>query len=164
FVAEVSTLRRHLESAHKADYLLWAEANKFISMLPRDAKRRKEEAAVDNQARLDAHLKPIPVKERVIPYTDKLFREASIQWLVDTDQPIAAFEHPSFKNMIDIAAHATNGVKISTRKQTRQAIIDTFKQQLTNIRNKLLVGFQAHLVLDQCTHCFRAMLLRAGLI
>ena len=41
-------------------------------------------------------------------------------------------EHSAFKNMIDIAAHATNGVTIPNHKQTQQAIIDLFKN-LTNL-------------------------------
>ncbi|KAF9231051.1 hypothetical protein BU15DRAFT_49006 [Melanogaster broomeanus] len=135
-VAEVTTLRRHMESTHRAEYLQWAEANNFPSMLPKDAKQRKEGASSHNQPRLDSHLQP---KERVIPYSDKMFRDAAIQWLIDTDQPIAALEHPSFKNMIDVAARATNGVKIPNRKATRQAIIDSFKQQMTNLRARLSV-------------------------
>jgi hypothetical protein len=38
------------------------------------------------QGRLDNHLQEMPRKERVIPYTDALFREAAIEWLVATDQ------------------------------------------------------------------------------
>ncbi|KAG6373730.1 hypothetical protein JVT61DRAFT_5870 [Boletus reticuloceps] len=37
-VAEMSTLRRHLERHHRAEYLQWAEANGFPSMLPKDCK------------------------------------------------------------------------------------------------------------------------------
>ena len=54
-------------------------------------------------------------------------------------QPIQAFEHESFQNMIHTAARATNGVKIPDRRQTRQAIIDKFKQQLTALRDRLNV-------------------------
>ena len=41
--------------------------------------------------------------------------------------------------MIHIAARATNGVKIPDRHQTRQAIIETFKQQMTSLRDRLNV-------------------------
>ena len=41
--------------------------------------------------------------------------------------------------MINIAARATNGVKIPDRRQTRQAIIDTFKRQLVALRDRLNV-------------------------
>jgi len=41
--------------------------------------------------------------------------------------------------MIHIAARATNGVKIPNGRQTRQAIIDTFKAQLAALRRRLTV-------------------------
>jgi hypothetical protein len=57
-------------------------------MLPKDTKRRKLEAAAsaDSQSRLDAHLCEQKPKERIIPYSDSLFREAAIEWLIETDQ------------------------------------------------------------------------------
>ena len=54
-------------------------------MLPKDARRRRD-AAADEQTRLDSHLKDLPVKVNVIPYTDDLFRNVAIEWLVSTDQ------------------------------------------------------------------------------
>jgi hypothetical protein len=47
--------------------------------------------------------------------------------------------------MIHIAARATNGVKIPDRRQTRQAIIDTFKEQLTSLRDRLNVR-ECHII------------------
>lgn len=55
-------------------------------MLPKDARKRRDAAAADKQTRLDSHLKELPLKERVIPYTDELFRNTAIEWLVSTDQ------------------------------------------------------------------------------
>jgi hypothetical protein len=55
-------------------------------MLPKDAEKRRNDAAADNQSRLDPHLKERLPKERVIPYNDDLFRDAAIEWLVSTDQ------------------------------------------------------------------------------
>ncbi|KAG0693231.1 hypothetical protein DFH29DRAFT_789256, partial [Suillus ampliporus] len=110
---EVTTLRRHQESVHQGDYLKWVKNNNFMSMLPKDAKRRREEAATDQQSSINSHLKPRVPNERIIQYTDTLFREAATQWLIDTDQiyfPLEALEHPAFKNMVDIAARTTNGV------------------------------------------------------
>lgn len=103
-VAEISTLRRHLESHHKvshgtccilvsltehvhiqAEYLKWAEANGFTSMLPKDAKERiNKQNATGMQSRLDGHLQPVPPKEKAIRYSDELFREAVVRWIVDT--------------------------------------------------------------------------------
>ena len=68
-------------------YLNWAEKNQFQSMLPKDARRRRDvAAAADEQIRLDPYLKEPPPRERVTPYTDDLFRNAAIEWLVSTDQ------------------------------------------------------------------------------
>lgn len=57
-------------------------------MLPKDTKRRKlDAAAADNsQSRLDAHLCEQKPKEHIIPYSDGLFQEAAIEWLIETDQ------------------------------------------------------------------------------
>ena len=46
--------------------------------------------------------------------------------------------------MINTAARATSGVKIPNRRQTRQAIIDTFKEQLTALRVRLTVHYTLH--------------------
>ena len=129
-------------------------------MLPKDAeKRRKDSALANNQSRLDPHLREKQQKEAVIPYSDERFRDAAIEWLVSTDQvckyspselgtkplshelqPIKAFEYQSYQNMINIAARAgSNGVNIPDRRQTRQAIIDMFKQQLVALRDRLNV-------------------------
>ena len=55
-------------------------------MLPKDAKSRRHAATMETQRRLDPHLKEMPKKEIVIPYTDELFCEVAIEWLVSTDQ------------------------------------------------------------------------------
>lgn len=55
-------------------------------MLPDDTKNRRQATTKDTQQRLDSHLKEKPPQERVVPYTDDLFREAAIEWLVSTDQ------------------------------------------------------------------------------
>ncbi|KAF8520900.1 hypothetical protein BU17DRAFT_65121 [Hysterangium stoloniferum] len=46
------------------------------------------------------------------------FQATMIEWLVSTDQPIQALEHPAFQNMMNIAACAKDGVKIPNHKQT----------------------------------------------
>ncbi|KIJ97876.1 hypothetical protein K443DRAFT_104908, partial [Laccaria amethystina LaAM-08-1] len=63
------------------------------------------------------------------PYSNALFREAAIEWLIATDQLIQALDHPHFKRMIDIAACATKGVKIPTCKATHKHIIKLFKKK-----------------------------------
>jgi len=46
----------------------------------------KEEAAHLKQGSLDPHLADLGPKEHVLPYTDSLFRQAAIDWLIATDQ------------------------------------------------------------------------------
>jgi len=61
------------------------------------------------------------------------------------NQPIQAFEHPTFKHMISVASRATKGAKIPNRKQTRDEIISIFKKQMTALRDRLNVGFRLSL-------------------
>jgi hypothetical protein len=70
----------------QVDYLQWAGANNFISMLPKDAKQRRMQVSASSQSQLDSHVQPMVPKERSIPYSDKAFRHAAIQWLIGTDQ------------------------------------------------------------------------------
>jgi hypothetical protein len=125
-------------------------------MLPGDVKARKVKAERAQQT-INSHLIERKLAERVLPYSDKLFKKAAIEWLVTTDQvslrhplmqivtdvwcvePIQAFEHPKFKEMIDVAARATNGVKIPGRKATRVEIIRIFKNHLTKLKKTLNV-------------------------
>jgi len=55
-------------------------------MLPKDTKNRRQVAKADTQQCLDPHLEEKLPKERFIQYTDDLFHEAAIEWLVSTDQ------------------------------------------------------------------------------
>ncbi|KIM74771.1 hypothetical protein PILCRDRAFT_79704, partial [Piloderma croceum F 1598] len=119
----------------------WCEKNDFKSKLPKAVKKAEEAEATMRQGQLDSHLQEMPCKERVIPYTDALFRKAAIEWLVATDQPIQALEHPAFQKMIGIAARATNGIIIPNRKATRQEIMNMFKNQLIHLKERLNVSF-----------------------
>lgn len=60
--------------------------------------------------------------------------------LCNFSQPIQAFEHPTFKKMIEVAARATNGVQIPSRKQTRAQIIRTFKDQMKALKERFNVS------------------------
>jgi hypothetical protein len=55
-------------------------------------------------------------------------------------QPLQALEHPSFKEMIDIATQATNGVNIPNRKAVREEILHTFKTRLESLKQHLNVS------------------------
>jgi hypothetical protein len=83
-------------------YQNWAEGDSFLSMLPKDAEKRRQDAKASGQSCLDPHLVEKPQKERVIPYTSDLFREAAIEWLVSTDQVMehCALYLPGFTNQI----------------------------------------------------------------
>ncbi|KAG2074081.1 hypothetical protein BDR04DRAFT_1008948, partial [Suillus decipiens] len=74
------------------------------------------------------------------PYSDKLFKQAAIKWLVATDQPIQALDHPKFQDMIDVASRATNGVKIPNRRATHTEIMRIFKNHLMRLRMTLNVS------------------------
>jgi len=100
-------LHCHVESCHKvskiligrmltswhhllqAKYDLWCLKNDFESKLPKAIKSCKEaQAAVEDakQLMLHPHLKERPPPETYVAYSDALFCEAAIEWLVSTDQ------------------------------------------------------------------------------
>jgi len=56
-------------------------------MLPEDTKKQRE-ALLENlrQANITDHFAEAKPEERVPLYTDEIFKEAAIQWLVETDQ------------------------------------------------------------------------------
>ena len=54
-------------------------------MLPGDIKACKKKAELSWQA-INSHLIECKLTERAIPYSDKLFKKAAIEWLVATDQ------------------------------------------------------------------------------
>ena len=56
------------------------KANGFTSKLPGDVAAEKKKAAQAQQT-IDVHM-----TERIIPYSDQLFRKAAIEWLIATDQ------------------------------------------------------------------------------
>jgi hypothetical protein len=57
-------------------------------MLPEDSAARKldETAAASKQGRVDQHFETIKPEDKPVPYSDAIFREAAIQWLIQTDQ------------------------------------------------------------------------------
>ncbi|KAG6823240.1 hypothetical protein H0H92_010889 [Tricholoma furcatifolium] len=69
-----------------------------------------------------------------------MFQTAAIEWLAATNQPIHALEHPKFKEMIDIASRAEDGVQIPGRKSIRVAIIQMFVNHLKSLKLLLNIG------------------------
>jgi hypothetical protein len=56
-------------------------------------------------------------------------------------QPIQAFKHPKFKEMIDIASRAPNGVKLPGRKGMHASIKSLFMKHLANLKKQLNVSY-----------------------
>ena len=57
-------------------------------MLPEDTKARRA-AALDEtlrQTEVDEHFAKQKLEDKPQPYSDKLFEEAAIRWLIETDQ------------------------------------------------------------------------------
>jgi len=56
-------------------------------MLPEDVQERKLAAVTTvKQGTLDSNVREVAPMERVVPYSDKLFREAAVEWLISTSQ------------------------------------------------------------------------------
>ena len=55
-------------------------------------------------------------------------------------KPIQALEHPTFKEMIAVAARSTCGVVIPSTKVTCAYIIKLFKKNLTNLQERINVS------------------------
>jgi len=56
-------------------------------MLPKDLKACCHAAAEKlKQSQVNDHFTVIPEEEKPMPYTDKVFKEVAIQWLIETDQ------------------------------------------------------------------------------
>ncbi|KAG8220530.1 hypothetical protein J3R82DRAFT_3238, partial [Butyriboletus roseoflavus] len=92
FVNEATTLQHHQQAIHSVKYRKWAADNGFISMLPEDAKLRREiahevsasgKSELSRQALLDTHL---VVKKQVIQYSDLALWDTLINWIIKTDQ------------------------------------------------------------------------------
>jgi len=56
-------------------------------MLPEDSKSRR---ALSNetlrQTSVDDHFKPATAEDKPIPYSDENFKQAAIEWLIETNQ------------------------------------------------------------------------------
>ncbi|KAF8476568.1 hypothetical protein DFH94DRAFT_634910, partial [Russula ochroleuca] len=137
-VADASTCRRHCGSRHAGKYRDWCQKAGFESKLAGDVIARKLKAG-QSQRTIDSYLVEKKSTNKPVAYSDRLFLQAAVEWLVATDQPIEALEHPKFKEMIDIASCGTNGVKIPDRKATRNEIKSLFKKYLTNLKSRLNV-------------------------
>ncbi|KAH7888997.1 hypothetical protein F5I97DRAFT_1804348, partial [Phlebopus sp. FC_14] len=121
-------------------YHKWCKVNDFESKLSADVKACQTAIAVSNakQGTLDDHVREIEPGEWVISYTDKEFYEATVEWLISTNQ--ATVDHPSFCKMIDVASRAIKGVLIPNCKVKQAEIIDLFKKQMTRLWEHLNIS------------------------
>ncbi|KAF9228945.1 hypothetical protein BS17DRAFT_691375, partial [Gyrodon lividus] len=123
-------------------YCKWCKVNNFKSKLPDDVKAHKTAATTENmrQGTLCDHVWEIKPGEHILPYMDKLFHEAAVEWLITTNQPIQAIDHLSFRKITDIASQVTKGVVIPNCKATQAEIINIFKRQMTRLWEHLNVS------------------------
>ncbi|KZS86735.1 hypothetical protein SISNIDRAFT_420588 [Sistotremastrum niveocremeum HHB9708] len=138
FVADYSTRRGHMERFHREAYLAWCKANTFLSMLPKDSKARREGQKGGKQTSLNENWEG-QQRDVVIPYTHQTFIDVAREWLISTDQPLSAMDHPKFREMIHTAARAKNGVKIPRHQDVRKGILEAFRRQMREMKKRLSV-------------------------
>ncbi|KZT00014.1 uncharacterized protein LAESUDRAFT_667125, partial [Laetiporus sulphureus 93-53] len=117
------------------------EKNDFDSKLSSDIATHKAKILESqiSQGILEGHIQVSQPAEHAISYSDEAFKSAAIQWLVETDQPIGAFEHQAFTNLINLTSHAKGVAKISKRASTRREIVDLFHQCLCDLKKWLQI-------------------------
>jgi hypothetical protein len=79
----------NIKTAHsqslQGKYRNWCEKAGFESKLAGDVAAQKLKAE-RSQSTIDGHLVEKKLAERHVAYSDKIFRQAAIEWLVATDQ------------------------------------------------------------------------------
>jgi hypothetical protein len=57
-------------------------------MLPEDTKARRAQVLEEHlqQTNVNDHFKPAPKEEKPEPFSDELFKQAAIEWLIETNQ------------------------------------------------------------------------------
>ena len=75
-------------SVNKGVYLKWVQDTPgAVNKLPKHVAKLKADAqSVGHQTSMTDHYKPAEPTERVTPYSDDLFKQAALEWLVQTDQ------------------------------------------------------------------------------
>lgn len=66
------------------------------------------------------------------------------------NQLLQALKHPSFRKMVSIAACATRGSKLDSRKQTQNAIMKKFKEKMRGLKERLNICFKHYLAHLDC--------------
>ena len=72
----------------KGLYRKWAKLNNFDSMLPEVTKSRHAQVLEENlwQMNVNDHFKPAPKEAQPELYSDEFFKQASVKWLIETNQ------------------------------------------------------------------------------
>jgi len=55
-------------------------------MLPEDTKGRRDALQSLQQSAVDEHFKQVAPEDKPITYSDEVFKEAAIEWLIETNQ------------------------------------------------------------------------------
>jgi hypothetical protein len=90
FRSLITSLILLLLSHNQGRYHNWAKGMSFMLKLPGDIKKRKA-AAEQAMHTLDDDVIEMPPSEQIIPYSNKLFHQVVLQWLVATDQVCNVF-------------------------------------------------------------------------
>ena len=78
-------------------YQKWCKKNNFLLMLPDDAKEQKAAEHVTlQQTQVDDHFAKAQPEDKLPLYTDELFKEVAIKWLIQTDQVSFYFTNTKF--------------------------------------------------------------------
>jgi hypothetical protein len=145
-------------------------------MLPNDAKARRREALEKamEQTQVSDHFQVVKPEDKPEAYSDDVFKEATLRWLIETDQvsgtllttnivvivlisfyplqPIIALEYPSFQRMMHLASRSTRGISLLNKKQTRDSIVSLFKAQMKALKQRLNVRIILFLLSPYLVH------------
>ena len=62
-------------------------------MLPEDTKERREALQSLQQSAVDEHFKSVAPEDKPITYSDEIFKEAAIEWLIEMNQVCKQSSH-----------------------------------------------------------------------
>ncbi|KAJ7355966.1 hypothetical protein DFH08DRAFT_690918, partial [Mycena albidolilacea] len=145
------------------EYHQWCAKTGFVSRLAADVKERKQaEVAAEAEAKrlhqqtLEPHLREKP--ERVVPYSNQLWCNAALEWLIATDQACIPFFHITETVLTDSHSadfHAQSPqIQDNDRyrclcdrrchhpgmRSTREEIMKLFHEQMDKLRTRLHVS------------------------
>jgi hypothetical protein len=86
-------------------------------MLPEDTKSRKAQVhEMLQQTQVNDHFEKIQPEDKPEPYSDDLFKEAAIQWLLETDQVCIAL---TFLAIFDLTQSISSQFKRSNTRPSK---------------------------------------------